>query len=817
MGSASKKKSRNSSLASLWGKNRSFQSAPMRFQVFFGLLFFVLSLSSCGGSGGSGSNGPMNQTPNPEPQNLSPTVEILGDALIVLPFGSTYSEPGAVASDPEDGDLTSQIQISGDSVDPFTSADYVISYEVTDSGNLSASVERTVTVLENEPPSMSLLGDEIITLAWGESYSESGVSATDPEDGDLTSQVQISGSTVDPFVAGTYLISYEVIDSGGLSASMERSVIVLENEPPSIFLLGDELVTLAYAEAFTDPGATALDPEDGNLNSQVQIAGDTVNSLVSGSYVISYSVTDAGGLTTSIERTVTILPNQPPVVTLVGQTTIYIEQGGTFTDPGATATDPEQGDISDSIIVDSNVDTNTPGNYIVTYAVSDIAGASDQAERTVVVTAPEPDYCEDVDLNAQGIFDDIIQRWVDQDNATPRRTGSVVFAGSSSIRYWEALYQNYSSLDPIQRGFGASRIWDVAQNSDDLIARHAPSAVVIFASNSIPQGLTVEQTVEGYQCLVQRLEDTLNEVPIIYIGMTPTPARWDIWPEFNDANQQIQALTEGQTNLFYVDAPTEFLRTGSPPSLSLFQDDQIHLTESGYQIWLDLLTPLLDSILPNPPLPPTSTLGSGRSILVDLGPSNAEDGTLTSSPDGFGQVWNNWADAEGQEVLYAGESLGDLVDTLGNQTNVRLILTGEMSSNGLLNGGLQNPNSMLLGSFAIDSATQDYFFALEDSLGAGSLSFVGLNEDDTYRVRLFSSRSAPDTRITRYVVTGGGSPVQVDLQVSGSGIGETTDGNDRDIADFTGILPDEAGAIHIDFTAEAGDFSYLSIIELTAE
>ncbi|NER19022.1 immunoglobulin-like domain-containing protein, partial [Spongiivirga citrea] len=80
---------------------------------------------------------------------------------------------------------------------------------------------------------------------------------------------------------------------------------------------------------------------------------------------------------------------EAPVITLNGDATIEVTQGETFTDPGATATDNVDGDISGNITVGGDtVDTGTVGTYTITYNVSDAAGnAATEVTRTVNVVA----------------------------------------------------------------------------------------------------------------------------------------------------------------------------------------------------------------------------------------------------------------------------------------------------------------------------------------------------------------------------------------------------------------------------------------------
>lgn len=83
---------------------------------------------------------------------------------------------------------------------------------------------------------------------------------------------------------------------------------------------------------------------------------------------------------------------EKPEITLMGKETITLKVNEKYTDPGATATDRTDGDITSKIVIDiSKVDTTKAGTYTVTYTVSDSAGNTATKKRTVkVVEAEEP-------------------------------------------------------------------------------------------------------------------------------------------------------------------------------------------------------------------------------------------------------------------------------------------------------------------------------------------------------------------------------------------------------------------------------------------
>jgi len=80
-----------------------------------------------------------------------------------------------------------------------------------------------------------------------------------------------------------------------------------------------------------------------------------------------------------------------PTITLTGDNPQVIEAGTAYAELGATANDNRDGDLSGSIAIDaSQVDTSVPGSYVVTYTVTDGAGNSGAANRTVVVEDTTP-------------------------------------------------------------------------------------------------------------------------------------------------------------------------------------------------------------------------------------------------------------------------------------------------------------------------------------------------------------------------------------------------------------------------------------------
>ena len=214
-------------------------------------------------------------------------------------------------------------------------------------------------------------------------YTDAGATASDNYDGDITSSI-VTVNPVDTAVVGVYTVTYNVTDANGnVAVEVTRIVNVVDTTVPVITLTGESTVTIEVGSIYTDAGATALDNYDGDITSSI-VTVNPVDTAVVGVYTVTYNVTDANGnVAVEVTRTVNVVDTTVPVITLLGEATVTIEVGSTYTDAGATATDLS-GEIS--VISTGTVDTSVVGTYTVTYNATDASGNEAAAvSRTVNV------------------------------------------------------------------------------------------------------------------------------------------------------------------------------------------------------------------------------------------------------------------------------------------------------------------------------------------------------------------------------------------------------------------------------------------------
>jgi hypothetical protein len=313
----------------------------------------------------------------------APVITLNGNSTMTIAKGGTWTDPGATATDNVDGNLTSSIVKTG-TVNTNTVGSYTITYTVTDAAGNATTVTRTVSVADQTAPSLLIQGETVMTIAHGSTWADPGATATDDTDGDISADIVKTG-TVDTNTVGTYTITYTVTDSSGNTTSGTRTVSVADQTAPVLTLVGENTIFIDQGETWQDPGVTAVDAVDGDVGDLVVVDGAPSDTNVPGSYIITYTVTDAAGNAISIQRGVIVRDVTAPVISLNGEAEMTIDQNDTWIDPGATATDNTDGDITADIEVVGTVDPSIVGSYTITYTVTDAAGNTAQANRNVNV------------------------------------------------------------------------------------------------------------------------------------------------------------------------------------------------------------------------------------------------------------------------------------------------------------------------------------------------------------------------------------------------------------------------------------------------
>ncbi|MBI2434505.1 MAG: hypothetical protein HYV26_16730 [Candidatus Hydrogenedentes bacterium] len=193
-------------------------------------------------------------------------------------------------------------------------------------------------------------------------------------------------------------------------------------------------------------------------------------------------------------------------------------------------------------------------------------------------------------------WEQAIQRFEALDKATPPKKDGILFAGSSTIVFWD-LKASFPELDALNRGFGGSSVADILHFFDRVVLPYAPKTIVFYSGdNDIASGKAPEDVFKDYQQFVAKVHEDLPETRLIILGIKPSNARWTLWDKMQQVNRQLQELAKQDRLVEYIDTAPPLLGPDGKPKAELFKSDGLHLNEQGYAA----VAPLVQKVLNAP-------------------------------------------------------------------------------------------------------------------------------------------------------------------------------------------------------------------------
>ena len=303
------------------------------------------------------------------------------------------------------GDISNYIAIMTDQNNSFDGTNsYLTYFSFIWQPAISQDYDMTLELTHFSPAVITVTGLNPMTTAKGGTYVDPGAKAFDTTDGNLTSSI-IKNSNVNTSSLGSYTVNYTVTDSHGFISKATRQVQVTPDTiPPAITIRGANPAIIQLHSTYVDAGATAIDNVAGNLTSSI-VTQSTVNTSLVGNYTVTYTSTDNSGNTAHAVRAVSVLNDtSAPVITLKGSNPLTVGRGVIYLDPGATAFDSNDGNLTRSITTINKVNTGVVGTYSVTYNVSDpIGNAAQTVTRTVNVIDTSPVVAMNDSINTYGL------------------------------------------------------------------------------------------------------------------------------------------------------------------------------------------------------------------------------------------------------------------------------------------------------------------------------------------------------------------------------------------------------------------------------
>jgi len=166
-----------------------------------------------------------------------------------------------------------------------------------------------------------------------------------------------------------------------------------------------------------------------------------------------------------------------------------------------------------------------------------------------------------------------------------------IFYGSSSIRLWETLAEDFKNYAPVNLGFGGSTLAACVWFFDRIVSPYLPKRIIFYAGdNDLGDGRTPEEVFIFFQALVIRIKQNYGAIPCYFISLKPSLKRWNLHSSFEYANKLISnEINEKEKNWTFVNIFPHMLGTDGLPQAKYFDLDGLHLSPEGYKLWEDLL------------------------------------------------------------------------------------------------------------------------------------------------------------------------------------------------------------------------------------
>lgn len=161
----------------------------------------------------------------------SPKIALNGDSTVTLNLNSNYTDSGATAKYGSK-DISNSIQLKTNGFDPNKVGSYKLEYTI-NYKKKTATITRTVNVVDSEKPNIVLNGESEINIAQNSTYQDLGALASDNYDGDITTKISIENN-IDTSKLGTYLVNYTVKDSSENESKVTRTVNVVDKNSKNI-------------------------------------------------------------------------------------------------------------------------------------------------------------------------------------------------------------------------------------------------------------------------------------------------------------------------------------------------------------------------------------------------------------------------------------------------------------------------------------------------------------------------------------------------------------------------------------------------------
>ncbi len=192
------------------------------------------------------------------------------------------------------------------------------------------------------------------------------------------------------------------------------------------------------------------------------------------------------------------------------------------------------------------------------------------------------------------VWEKEISAYERSDTTNPPASGSFVFIGSSTIRFWVTLAQDFPGEPVVNRGFGGSEILDSIYFAPRILFPYAPRKVFLRAGgNDLAAGRSVDKVFADFEEFAEVTHAKLPAAKIYYICCSPTVARWKQHDKEGRLNALVADFIKDKAYLQYINTDDLPMGTNGLPRPELFRPDGLHFNAAGYKLLAERVRPFV--------------------------------------------------------------------------------------------------------------------------------------------------------------------------------------------------------------------------------
>lgn len=212
-------------------------------------------------------------------------------------------------------------------------------------------------------------------------------------------------------------------------------------------------------------------------------------------------------------------------------------------------------------------------------------------QRTLTHTPIAPP--DEVDYKVNRLESEIVNyEKKDAEIGLEKLQGQTVFYGSSSIRLWKTLKEDFAPLSVINHGFGAATFPEMTYYAERMLVPYKPKTIVLYCENDLFMGKpqrTSEQVFDNFAELATLIQNRLPKTKVYYISMKPSISRKTDWAKVAKADAMIEDYIKKHKNFTYIDIRPVMYRPNGSINGDYFVGDSLHMKPAGYEAWTKII------------------------------------------------------------------------------------------------------------------------------------------------------------------------------------------------------------------------------------